>query len=236
MIQIEEVNQNLRLNLAARDSQMKTVVHDLKNPLGSIRGFAELLYQDASNKDNVIEMAGIIQRISNSTLSLVGGFLKENSAHQIFEAVNISDCIEYVRTCLRPIAEEKHQKIEVQLHSPDLRTWATAYQLQDLFFNLIGNALKFSPRGATVRIASRTDGDFYKIEIKDEGPGFAKNDFEKLFVAEAKLSAKPTGNETSNGIGLYSAKQTMDRLHGRISVENNAKKGACVSVSFIEVL
>ena len=70
------------------------------------------------------------------------------------------------------------------------------------------------------------------MHILDEGPGFAAADFPKLFIAEAKLTAKPTGSETSTGFGLHSLKSAVDSFDGEVEVKNNADRGACVTIRF----
>lgn len=237
LVQVETTNQQLQLAMTNRDAKFKTIVHDLKNPLGSIRGFAELIYDEAANKDSVVEMADIIQKVSNRTLTLVGTVLQESGIEtQSKELLRLGDCLNEVCLFLEPLAKEKKQTIKIKNDSPEFSLWGHRQQVQDIFFNLISNALKFSPQGSQVSVTCspiRTSaGDFHEIQIKDQGPGFAKEDFSKLFVAQAKLSAKPTGNESSTGFGLFSAKLSMERLNGTITVTNNPDHGACVSLRF----
>jgi signal transduction histidine kinase len=75
-------------------------------------------------------------------------------------------------------------------------------------------------------------GAHHEIRVKDQGPGFAAEDFPKLFSLNSKLSAVPTGDEVSTGIGLYSVKLAVDSFQGQISIVNNPDRGACVSILF----
>lgn len=233
LTQVEKTNQQMRLTLEATHAKFKTVVHDLKNPLGSIKGFAELLRDEAINRDSVIEMSNIIQRISNNTLALVGTVLQEaKAAEDAKQTLSISDSLQEVCLFLKPIALEKDQSISIKDSSESCLVFGSRQQLADIFFNVIGNALKFSPAGSEVKIVSEDNAGYCEIRVFDQGPGFAKEDFAKLYVPEEKLSAKPTGHESSTGIGLYSAKRAVDILNGQIEISNNPDKGACVTLRF----
>jgi len=231
LIDVEASSQKLQIALAQRSKKLKNTVHDLKNPLGSIRGFAELLYEDATNKDSVIEMAGIIQKVSNSTLSLVSALLEnDGTVVDIIDPIDVLDCLKETCLFLSPIANQKNQKIQIDKNSVNFEINCKPQQLQDVFFNVIGNALKFSPKGSIVKVESTKNDGFFEIHIKDSGPGFSDEDFLKIFTPGAKLSAKPTGEESSTGFGLSSVKETIESLSGKISVSNNPDYGACVSI------
>jgi signal transduction histidine kinase len=92
--------------------------------------------------------------------------------------------------------------------------------------NLISNAIKFSKRSTRVYVyASLKEKDFV-LRVKDEGPGFSAQDKELLFQRFKKLSARPTGGETSNGLGLAIVKTLVDRLHGEVELVTEAGKGS----------
>ncbi|MBC7419786.1 MAG: hypothetical protein H7328_03575 [Bdellovibrio sp.] len=233
---VESVNQRLQNTLFKRNSKFKIAVHDLKNPLGSIKGFAELLQDEAGNNKSILEMTQIIQRISNNTLSLVGSVLdndNDNDSDLIpKEEVKVLDCLEETCAFLEPVARNKTQKIQIENGFCDFTFLGSRQKIQDIFYNLIGNALKFSPTGSSVSVGCFDDGNFHAIQISDQGPGFTKNDFSKMFQPGAKLSAKPGAGESSTGIGLYSAKQAMDSFNGTIEVTNNSDRGACITIRF----
>lgn len=238
LLHVEESNARLLTTLSERDAKFKTVVHDLKNPLGAIKGFAEILKDEisGSTSNSVAEMASIIQRVSNDTLSLVGNVLSssaETDAQK--EHFDLYEMISETCLFLEPIADEKRQKIRIQKKGVSFAVFEPRRKVQDMLFNLVGNALKFSPAESMVTVDCFNEDGFVQVKIKDEGPGFAESDFSNLFMPGAKLSAKPTGGEVSTGFGLYSARQTVMQLGGSIDIRNNPDKGACVSVSIPSV-
>jgi len=259
---VESVNQSLLKSISRKDSKLKTTVHDLKNPLGSIKGFAELLQDEAGNSISTLEMVRIIQRISVNTLTLVDSVLHteeedEDDEMNQKEELSVLDCLTETCRFLEPIARSKKQSLVMDGATHDFTYWASRQKLQDIFYNLIGNALKYSPPGATILINSRDvkgDGNdqdrdrdrdrdrienqpnVNQIEIIDQGPGFTDEDFSRMFTPGVTLSAKPTGGESSSGIGLYSVKNSLNEIHATLDIKNHGDCGACVILTFPTVL
>lgn len=233
LMDVESGSQKLQTALIEKSSKMKTTVHDLKNPLGSIRGFADLIYDEPGNRESTLKMAGIIQRISNSSLALVSALLAEEQQEVLpMKNFKLSECLQETCTFLMPIANEKNQKIKLDLLSTCFSMNGHRHQIQDVFFNVIGNALKFSPRGSIVHVEFLQQENDCVARVRDSGPGFTHEDLQNLFGRGVSLSAKPTGTEISTGLGLYSTKQIMDNVGGTIQIRNHPNGGACVSIRF----
>lgn len=231
---VEAVNDSLKRNILKKESLLKTTVHDLKNPLGSIRGFAEILAEEPEDKKSVIEMTQIIQRISNNALVLVGSLLESAEKTELasVEKIKILDCLKETCAFLEPSMRKKGQKIQFENNSCDFSFRGSRQQIQDIFYNIVRNALKFSPPHSVVTVGCIAGDGYHEVKVKDRGPGFAAADFSKMFSPGEKLSAQPTGGEDSTGIGLYSVKQAVEKFHGKIEVTNNETLGACVSIQF----
>lgn len=98
--------------------------------------------------------------------------------------------------------------------------------------NLISNAVKFSPRGGWVEVAARIDGDRARVEITDSGPGISEDDRGRLFSRFARLSAHPTGEESSHGVGLFIVRELMERMGGTVRAAEGSGPGATFVVEF----
>ena len=94
--------------------------------------------------------------------------------------------------------------------------------------NFMSNAIKFSPFDTTVRIALTNTA----IRITDQGPGLSPEDQKQLFQKFKKLSARPTGGETSTGLGLSIVKGLADKLQADIEVKSELGKGSTFSLCF----
>ncbi|MCR5862532.1 HAMP domain-containing histidine kinase [Flavobacterium sp. J372] len=121
------------------------------------------------------------------------------------------------------LAFRKNQRIildcedDVPLISAD---WG---KISDVMHNLLSNAIKYSYPDSTIHIICRNDDDRVYIEVKDEGQGLSSDDLERLFTKFAKLSSKPTGRETSNGLGLSITKSLVELHNGSIEAISEGK-------------
>lgn len=224
MVHLNEVNESLRAAEAERSVFFKKTVHDLRNPLGSIRGFAELMKDDSDNPRSIAEMSLTIQRISDGTLALVNSILVSNRKSNLasnFRPVDLAECVAETCRFLEPMALVKGQKILFEAPPGPALVRGDALKMRDVFFNLIGNAIKFSPALAQTRVRFAEDGKNITVTIADEGPGLSHEDLSKLYLPGQKLSAKATGGEASSGFGLYSVKETVEMHGGRLEAFNN---------------
>ncbi len=229
-------NAELQLLSISKTNLIKSTVHDLKNPLGSIAGFADLIHDDADNGVSVFEMSAVVKRISEQTLELVGTMLQETALNEgkvalLNSPVKIADCVSYVTSVLQSLAKLKHQTISVETDGSALTVKGDQAKLRDVFLNLIGNAIKFSPKASSILVRSFRVNESVRVEVEDQGPGVKKSELGKLFTSGKSLSAKPTGTEVSTGFGLSIAKETIERHGGKIFLGKSLKnKGACFVV------
>jgi signal transduction histidine kinase len=240
--QLEEVNQE-------KNEIIGIVSHDLKNPIGAIRGMAELLQIASIEKEQIPMLATQIVGVSDRMLGLVKNLLEVNRLEAGEMQVNISevDVLPFVQASIaqyRPQAEAKHISIILESALQDSRVWADEQALMQVVDNLISNAVKYSPQGKKVRIRMRnhsssdgstnapmtntpmTNDQYIRLEVQDEGPGISSEDMKKLFRKFARLSARPTGGEHSTGLGLSIVKKMVEAMQGRVWCESELGKGA----------
>jgi signal transduction histidine kinase len=135
------------------------------------------------------------------------------------EAVDLSAMLAEVVTSNRALAERKRQSI--QLVSPPFR-WSSCDpdRLREAVDNLVSNAIKYSPAGAKIELSLSGDDTVTAIRVKDHGPGLSEDDISRLFGRFQRLSAKPTGGESSTGLGLSIAKRIAELHGGSIEAES----------------
>jgi signal transduction histidine kinase len=128
------------------------------------------------------------------------------------ERVDLAAVLADVAEANRGLADRKHQKIN--LVSPPVR-WSNCDpdRLREAVDNLLSNAIKYSPNGATIELSMAGDNDKTLIRVIDEGAGLSQEDIGRLFGRFQRLSAKPTGGESSTGLGLSIVKRIVE-LHG----------------------
>jgi len=122
-------------------------------------------------------------------------------------------------TANRALAEKKEQTIQVI--APPHQFWnCDRDRLREAVDNLVSNAIKYSPRGGQIELSMSVDGDTIAIAVRDEGAGLSREDISRLFGRFQRLSAKPTGGESSTGLGLSIVKRIVELHGGRIDSES----------------
>ncbi|GAA5043728.1 histidine kinase [Marivirga lumbricoides] len=223
------------LNLQ-KDTLMNILAHDLKAPFNRIRGLVELIKVDKSNQDKYIHM---IDQMSINGSDLIKNVLDVNKleAGEANENVGQVD-VEYLlkEKLIHYTEDAKHKNITLQNNiSVDRNFITNQLYLERIVDNLISNAIKYSSFNSTVKITSVLDNQQLKLIVTDDGPGFTEDDKKSLYSKFKTLSAKPTGGEASNGLGLSLVKSLVDKLRGKITLLSEVGKGSTFEVIIPEL-
>jgi signal transduction histidine kinase len=233
---LENQSERLKSANAFKGEVLGTVAHDLKNPLGVILGRAEILKELLAKKAfSEKQAADQIEHIRQSARRLTA-MVEELIADARADAVDISVraykldlgvLVSEVSEHNRKLALAKDQDLCVAV-APDLRVDGDTERLREAVDNLISNAVKYSPPGGRIDVTlTREDGEAL-IRVADKGPGLSPEDEDRVFGRFQRLSAKPTGGESSTGLGLSIAKRIIDLHKGRIFVESRGPSGGAV--------
>lgn len=221
---VEEAN-------AFKTELLGIAAHDLKNPLQVIQGFAALIEESVSDEP-IKEYSKMIQSSSARMLKLIKDLL-ETAALDSGKLdlnkipVNLADLLSAVADHNRPNAEKKSQTIELDLEE-DCIAELDVERMREVFENLVSNAVKYSPSGKRILIQCRKqttpeNRTQVQVAVKDEGQGLTEADKEKLFGRFQRLSARPTGGESSTGLGLSIVKQLVELHGGKVWAESEGK-------------
>jgi signal transduction histidine kinase/DNA-binding NarL/FixJ family response regulator len=214
---------------ALQSEILETVAHDLKNPLSVILGRAEMLDELVGSgnppadrlETQIVQIKGSARRLTE----MVNQLMADASTGVLdisvrWEDLDIAGLVRDVTDSNRTLAARKGQNISVAI--PDrLMTRGDPDRLREALDNLIGNAVKYSPLGGGIAVTVANEAGDPVIRVADSGPGFLPEDMARLFGRFQRLSAKPTGGESSTGLGLSIAKRIIDLHAGGISVESN---------------
>jgi signal transduction histidine kinase/DNA-binding NarL/FixJ family response regulator len=221
---VEEAN-------AFKTELLGIAAHDLKNPLQVIMGFASLI-QEVKTLDEAQSNARAIERSSERMLKLIKDLLEtatlDSGKLELSKTpVNVAKLLRTVAEHNRPNAEKKSQTISLDLDETAVAD-LDLERMREVFENLISNAVKYSPVGKRIQVRLvRTSETSVQIAVKDEGQGLTEADKEKLFGKFQRLSARPTGGESSTGLGLSIVKQLVELHGGTVRAESEGKgKGA----------
>ena len=136
-----------------------------------------------------------------------------------------------LRSTLGPLAQKKRTQLVCKLPQPDAIVWIDAEFFLRVAGNLVSNAIKYSPAGTTVTMTLAIERDELQLRVQDQGPGISAADQKKLFRKFTRLSARPTGGETSSGLGLAIVKRITDAMGGRVRCESELGRGATFHVA-----
>lgn len=234
---IEETNQMLMARNVAlselnneKDSLMSIVAHDLKAPLNRITGLVTLIELNQGLNTEQKEYINMIRSVTKGSTDLIADlldatFLNETNRQPAETVIDLNKLIESKIKSFQLAAESKSIQIQYN-HSITESFQSVSDYIERIVDNLLSNAIKFSSRNATVVINAATADEFATISIKDQGPGFSDDDRQYIFQRFKRLSARPTGGESSNGLGLAIVKTLVDRLHGTITLNSKPDEGA----------
>lgn len=231
--QNEELN-----NLNTEKSNLIGIVaHDLKSPLNQIKGLINVIR--ASSAPLGEETKGYMQLIENSTNRLTEMVSKILDVEAIdskqlnvsLKAIDLSEVLRSVVERFQPEVQKKNLRIYSSI-AEGIWVNADPTYTEQILENLLSNAIKFSPVNKNIYVSIVAEQNKAVCEIRDEGPGLTEEDKKKLFGKYQKLSAYPTGNETSTGLGLAIVKKFVEAMGGDTWCESEQGKGASFFVSF----
>jgi PAS domain S-box-containing protein len=210
---------------------LSIIGHDLKNPLNSIIGFADLLHSNNSSlsADQVKQYSEIIHGSSRSAYQLLENLLdwarvQTDQLKVNPNLINLYELIEDIIPLQKAAASVK--KIElVNTVNNKLHVLADRNMVNTVVRNLTGNAIKYTKEGGKVSFSGRLKRDEVHLMIEDTGIGMTREAMKELFVPEKTQSTPGTSGETGTGLGLIISKEFVERNDGRLEVESTPGKG-----------
>ena len=236
--QLSSANQKLSELNKEKDDFIGIVAHDLRNPLNGILGLCQLAEFDVDSQEFdqsafVSDVRSCGKRMLALTQSLLDVSRIEAFHGKIeLQPINCKEMIETISAEFENAAQQKRISIELDLTVDDKSTvYSKSDWLPVCINNVISNAVKYTPLGGKVIISSQFNADRFEIHIQDNGPGISKDEQALLFTKFARLSARPTANETSTGLGLYLVKKMCERLLVDIRVHSELGEGTTFILS-----
>jgi signal transduction histidine kinase len=235
-MELSRVNEELLQANRMQDEMQRIAIHDLKNPLQAIMGTAGLIQRQNREVQGGGMLAEKILLASKRMLALINEMLEisriESGDIKLeLQQVDVGKLIELSAGGFSEQLQQKEQKIEFALE-PDCRVMGDLEWLKEIFDNLISNAVKYSPFRAVITVTARRLEKVVQVSVRDQGPGLTADDQSRLFGKFQRLSARPTGGESSTGLGLSIAELLVRRHQGRIWAESEPGRG---STFFVEL-
>jgi len=231
---IEKINQKLKKLNDEKNKFIGIAAHDLKNPIGTISSFSQLLISDYSDKmdDEVKEMIGYIKELSTNSMHILNNVLDVSKIESGIIEIKKKrhDYVEFIKRHVfynQMVANNKGIRLVIETSQENINFDFDENHLSEVINNLLTNAIKFSFKNSEIKIRiSEIENNTIKTEIIDSGKGIPKDEHSKLFNYFQKTSTQPTAGEQSTGLGLAISKKIIIEHNGTIGVISEANKGS----------
>ncbi len=231
----------------AKSDFVSLVAHELKNPMTSIKGYAELLaagavgpMTDMQNnflstiRGNIERMKTIVDDLNDNS-KIEAGRLRLD-----YKAVDVAEVIETVIRSTRRQIDDKKQIIDVQLSQPLSKIWADRTRVEQVLVNLVSNAHKYTQEGGNISICAERSANYWDTQspadvvhiwVKDNGYGMGPEDQKKIFVKFFRSEDDQARKSPGTGLGLNITKSLVEMQGGRIWFESEFRKGTTFHIT-----
>jgi signal transduction histidine kinase len=217
----------------AKSEFLASMSHELRTPLNSIIGFSDMLltqnFGPLNEKQlryvsNISVSGGHLLKLINDVLDL--SKVEAGKMELNVEKFSISSSVSEVKTLLTPLASKKSIQILSTVDQELTNIKADRTKFKQILYNLMDNAIKFTPEGGNVIVDARIGEDGAKITIKDTGVGISEKEAQKVFQPFTQLENSEFGKQEGTGLGLSLVKKFVEMHAGRIWVESEFGKGS----------
>lgn len=228
---LKKASDQLRMLAEDKDEILGILAHDVKNSLAGMRMSAGLL---KAHGDAMPERcAPLVDNILSATDRMLN-FMKEFLANQHAEhlqmkriSVDLREMVKLQVSMHGPAAEAKEIQLISSLPPQSVMVHADSDGVAQILDNLLSNAIKFTPPSGKVSIELETpSAGMARCIVRDTGPGFTADDIAMMFRRYRRLSAQPTADEPSTGLGLSIVKRLADAMGGSVTLSQNLQQGA----------
>ncbi len=211
------------------------VSHELKTPLTTISGFAELLMSGAVPFDKVTDFSSDIYKEAQRLISLVSDILNLSSLDEKSEKCDENvDVMEIATTVIKELEfKASNKNIEVTASLEKAEIPGSSKLVEEIIYNLLDNAIRYNSSSEPfVRVETKTVGEKVLISVEDNGIGIAPSEQERIFERFYRVDKARSKSTGGTGLGLSIVKNAVLRMNGRIELDSELGKGTKIEVSF----
>jgi two-component system, sensor histidine kinase and response regulator len=227
---------------ATKEKLFSIISHDLKNSLGSVLNFSDLLMGklDDLPMDKIHEFVGLIQKSSKNTFELLENLLdwsrlQTGKFTRKIDKYDLKAEIQNICMLYNDMASEKNITLQNNITS-ELFICCDIEMTKTVLRNLVSNAIKFTHPKGIISLNSRESISHIEIHITDNGVGIDPGNISRLFSVENNISTPGTGGEKGTGLGLMLCKELIEKQGGKIWVESELEKGSTFKFALPKVV
>jgi signal transduction histidine kinase len=236
--QLEEQNRILLQINEDKNKFLGIAAHDVRNPIAAIMNCAVIIKNmiQKNQLEEVDRFLDIVESKSRFSLELINDLLDISKIESgrldlKITSENMVGILTESTQFNQMLASQKDIKISLAVQENLPPVAADRNRIEQVLNNLIGNAMKFSPRGSEIEIKSYQQNEHVVTTIYDQGPGIPEKDLQYIFNAFHRGGSKETGGEKSTGLGLAIVKKVVESHKGKVWVDSEVNKGSAFSFS-----
>jgi PAS domain S-box-containing protein len=217
----------------AKDRILAVTSHDLRGPLAGVRGLAEFLRDGTLGPVNEkqVEILSDLTGSVEAMLALVNDLLDvttldEHAMKLEHKRLDLTPVLRWAAQTFAPLAAKKSLRLRLEEPESGLAVDGDEARLKRVVENLVMNAIKFSPPNTQITLGARGECAAIKVWVEDGGPGVPEGEQVKLFTEYGRTSVRPTGGESSTGLGLAICRGIVTAHGGTITMWNRPEGGA----------
>ncbi|OGK11878.1 hypothetical protein A2954_05860 [Candidatus Roizmanbacteria bacterium RIFCSPLOWO2_01_FULL_37_12] len=233
---IDQANTRLKELDKLKDEFVSLASHELRTPLTAIKSYLWMVLNQSKNIDPQIRSyLDIASQETEHLIKLVQNMLtiskiESQRLELTLKNLDLYEMVKLAYDTLKINADEKHIIFTLLPYPEKLIVNGDKEKISEIFENIIGNAIKYTPENGTVSIHFTTEKNKVIIHVADSGPGIAKENMAKLFQKFSRLEEGKQNRTPGTGLGLYISKQIVELHKGSIKVESEAGKGTTFTV------
>lgn len=234
---IKEQHQNIMKNAMMRQEFTANVSHELKTPLTSISGYAELIETGMASEADVTRFAHGIHSSANRLLTLINDIIRlsELDATEVeatFERLNL---YQLAAVCVELLAmnAEKHG-VSISLSGSECYINGNRQMMEELLYNLCDNAIRYNNAGGKVEVEVHPENGETLLTVRDTGIGIPKEHQERIFERFYRVDKSRSKSTGGTGLGLAIVKHIIAKHNARMELDSEPGQGTTISVIFME--
>ncbi len=219
---------------------LATMSHELRTPLNSIIGFTGILLLDMAGplNDEQRKQLRMVQSSATHLLALINDVLdiskiEAGQLQVVMKKFDVRQSLERVIASVRPLAERKGLELKVAIGDEVGGFVSDGRRVEQVFLNLLNNAIKFTEHGSIAVACGITDGTL-TAKFKDTGIGIRSEDVERLFKPFSQIETGISRSHEGTGLGLSICKRLVEKLGGTIGVESTFGEGSTFTVVLLQ--
>ncbi|MEM6642854.1 MAG: HAMP domain-containing sensor histidine kinase [Bacteroidota bacterium] len=223
-----------------KDYIIQIMAHDLRNPLHIIKSWLDILKEDEKQVESPMEVYIMMDDSVKRSLRLIDkvtkiGAIEQENLQVVLEELDIKALIDDTIEVHQTHAKGKGISLIKSWNKESFMAKVDSTYFAQIVDNLVSNAVKYTRKEGKVNVSLQKVEDQIELRVHDEGPGISKDDQSKLFKKFSRLNVKPTGGESSTGVGLFLVKKYANLMNGDIRCESEPKRGSTFILSIPEI-